>query len=55
MDFFPPQDVMNKVIAEFLSCQQPHPELMADVVFRVRMSVDFLSCYRILKFKARHL
>jgi len=36
MDFFPPQDVMNKVIAEFLSCQQPHPELMANVVFQVR-------------------
>jgi len=40
MDFFPPQDVMNKVIAEFLSCQQPHPELMADVVFRVRTLSD---------------
>jgi len=38
MDFFPSQDVMNKVIAEFLSCQQPHPELMADVVFQVRTS-----------------
>jgi huntingtin len=35
MDFFPPQDIMNKVIAEFLSCQQPHPELMANVVFQV--------------------
>jgi len=31
---------MNKVIAEFLSCQQPHPELMANVVFQVRT----LSC-----------
>ena len=40
MDFFPSQDVMNKVIAEFLSCQQPHPELMADVVFQVRMLSD---------------
>jgi len=36
MDFFPAQDVMNKVIAEFLSCQQPHPELVADVLFQVR-------------------
>ena len=40
MDFFPAQDVMNKVIAEFLSCQQPHPELMADVVFQVRTLLD---------------
>ena len=40
MDFFPPQDVMNKVIAEFLSCQQPHPELMATVVFQVRTFTD---------------
>ena len=46
MDFFPPQDVMNKVIAEFLSCQQPHPELMADVVFRVRTLLDaVMSAY----------
>jgi len=40
MDFFPPQDVMNKVIAEFLSCQQPHPELLASVVFQVRTFMD---------------
>jgi len=31
---------MNKVIAEFLSCQQPHPELMADVVFQVGVLPD---------------
>ncbi|CAH1783183.1 unnamed protein product [Owenia fusiformis] len=34
-DFFPPQDVMNKVIGEFLSSQQSHPQLMAQVVFNV--------------------
>ena len=34
-DFFPPQDIMNKVIGEFLSAQQPHPQLMAKVVFQV--------------------
>ncbi|XP_013398873.1 huntingtin [Lingula anatina] len=34
-DFFPPQDIMNKVIGEFLSSQQPHPQLMARVVFEV--------------------
>lgn len=35
-DFFPPQDVMNKVIGEFLSSQQPYPQLMATVVYQVR-------------------
>ncbi|XP_052497673.1 huntingtin [Budorcas taxicolor] len=34
-DFFPPQDVMNKVIGEFLSSQQPYPQLMAAVVYQV--------------------
>lgn len=34
-DFFPPQDVMNKVIGEFLSSQQPYPQLMAGVVYQV--------------------
>ncbi|XP_043918860.1 huntingtin isoform X2 [Protopterus annectens] len=34
-DFFPPQDVMNKVIGEFLSNQQPYPQLMARVVYKV--------------------
>ena len=36
LDFFPAQEIMNKVIGEFLSCQQPHPELMAQVLFKVR-------------------
>ncbi|EDO49115.1 predicted protein [Nematostella vectensis] len=35
LDFFPPQEIMNKVIGEFLSSQQPHPELMAEVLFKV--------------------
>ena len=34
-DFFPPQDIMNKIIGEFLSSQQPHPKLMAGVIFKV--------------------
>ncbi|XP_023820147.1 huntingtin isoform X4 [Oryzias latipes] len=34
-DFFPPQDIMNKVIGEFLSNQQPYPQFMATVVYRV--------------------
>ena len=36
LDFFPAQDIMNKIIGEFLSSQQPHPALMARVIFRVR-------------------
>lgn len=38
-DFFPPQDVMNKVIGEFLSNQQPYPQFMATVVYKVRVSM----------------
>ncbi|XP_053407184.1 huntingtin-like isoform X2 [Mercenaria mercenaria] len=34
-DFFPAQDIMNKVIGEFLSSQQPYPQLIAKVVFQV--------------------
>ncbi|XP_013873563.1 huntingtin isoform X2 [Austrofundulus limnaeus] len=34
-DFFPTQDVMNKVIGEFLSNQQPYPQFMATVVYKV--------------------
>lgn len=37
-DFFPPQDVMNKVIGEFLSNQQPYPQFMATVVYKVTFS-----------------
>ena len=36
-DFFPPQDIMNKVIGEFLSSQQPYPQLIAKVVFQVSL------------------
>lgn len=35
LDFFPVQEIMNKVIGEFLSSQQPHPELMAQIIFKV--------------------
>ena len=40
LDFFPAQEIMNKVIGEFLSSQQPHPELIAQVLFKVRMSLN---------------
>lgn len=39
-DFFPPQDVMNKVIGEFLSNQQPYPQFMATVVYKVSSSTN---------------
>ncbi|XP_076231541.1 huntingtin [Calliopsis andreniformis] len=34
-DFFPPSEILTKVIAEFLSPQQPHPRLLSAVVFKV--------------------
>ncbi|KAJ9589854.1 hypothetical protein L9F63_017009 [Diploptera punctata] len=34
-DFFPPSEIMTKVIGEFLSSQQPHPRLLAAVVFQI--------------------
>ncbi|PSN49021.1 Huntingtin [Blattella germanica] len=34
-DFFPPSEIMTKVIGEFLSTQQPHPCLLAAVVFQI--------------------
>lgn len=37
-DFFPPQDIMNKIIGEFISSQQPYPQLIAMVVFQVQSS-----------------
>lgn len=44
-DFFPPQDVMNKVIGEFLSNQQPYPQFMATVVYKVsNKSIKCISC-----------
>ena len=48
-DFFPPQDIMNKVIGEFLSNQQPHPQLMAAVLFQVSVHVWEVSCLSIIK------
>ncbi|KAL7976412.1 hypothetical protein Chor_015476 [Crotalus horridus] len=36
-DFFPPQDVMNKVIGEFLSNQQPYPQFMAKVLYKISL------------------
>lgn len=42
-DFFQPQDVMNKVIGEFLSNQQPYPQFMATVVYKVSSKTDFSS------------
>ncbi|XP_043476526.1 huntingtin [Leptopilina heterotoma] len=34
-DFFPPSEILTKVIGEFLSPQQPHQRLMSAVVFKV--------------------
>ncbi|KAK7793413.1 hypothetical protein R5R35_014313 [Gryllus longicercus] len=34
-DFFPPSEMLSKVVGEFLSPQQPHPRLLATVVFQV--------------------
>lgn len=34
-DFFPPSEILTKVIGEFLSPQQPHPKLLSGVVFLV--------------------
>lgn len=34
-DFFPPSEILTKVIGEFLSPQQPHPRLLSAVVFQV--------------------
>ncbi|KAG1678706.1 Huntingtin [Nymphon striatum] len=42
-DFFPSQEILNKVIGEFLSSQQPHPQLMASVVFKVFESLHLQS------------
>ncbi|XP_059488388.1 huntingtin isoform X2 [Neocloeon triangulifer] len=33
--FFPPSEMLTKVIGEFISNHQPHPQLMADVVFQL--------------------
>lgn len=35
-DFFPPSEILTKVIGEFLSPQQPHPRLLSNVVFQVK-------------------
>ncbi|XP_066917148.1 huntingtin-like isoform X4 [Clytia hemisphaerica] len=35
LDFLPVQDVMNKLISEFLSSQQPRPELIAKIFNKV--------------------
>lgn len=34
-DFFPPSEILTKVIGEFLSPHQPHQRLLSAVVFRV--------------------
>ncbi|GAB6024871.1 hypothetical protein CHUAL_009985 [Chamberlinius hualienensis] len=35
IDHFPLSEIMNKVIGEFISNQQPHPHLVASIVFQV--------------------
>lgn len=42
-DFFPAQDIMNKVIGEFLSSQQPYPQLIAKVVFQVSSKKNLIK------------
>ena len=37
LDFFPPQDVVNKVVGELLSTQQSFPELVARILFKVNL------------------
>lgn len=34
IDFFPPMEILTKVIGEFLSPQQPHPRMMSAIVFK---------------------
>ena len=44
---FTSQDIMNKVIGEFLSEQQPHPTLIARMVYEVTMNEtcdDLFTC-----------
>lgn len=40
-DFFPPSEILTKVIGEFLSPQQPHQRLMSAVVFKVSRLCGF--------------
>lgn len=37
-DFFPPSEILTKVIGEFLSPQQPHPKILSGVVFLVSIA-----------------
>jgi len=39
LDFLPVQDVMNKLISEFLSSQQLRPELIAKIFNKVSMKL----------------
>lgn len=48
-DIFPPTDIMNKVIAEFLSSQQPHPELMANVLFQVFILITIIHLLQVIR------
>ncbi|XP_065352177.1 huntingtin isoform X1 [Cloeon dipterum] len=38
-EFFPPSEMLTKVIGEFISNHQPHPQLMAHVVFQLLSDV----------------
>lgn len=42
-DFFSPSDILTKVIGEFLSPQQPHPQLLSKVVFQVKVQLHVLA------------
>ena len=47
IDFFPPLEILTKVIGEFLSPQQPHPRLMSAIVFKVKMMVVYVCNIKI--------
>lgn len=44
-DFLPPRQIMNIVMGEFSSTQQPHPELVAAIVHRVSKPKLLASAY----------
>lgn len=44
-DFFPPSEILTKVIGEFLSPQQPHPKLLSAIVFKVRKLIEDFELY----------
>ncbi|KAH6947392.1 hypothetical protein HPB50_018547 [Hyalomma asiaticum] len=48
-EFFPAQDILNKVIGEFLSNQQPYPQFLAAVLFKLVNEQHKTQFYNIIK------